>query len=144
MEKGFKKAGEACFWAALFIELVIVVIEKSAYTNPYESLVFRLTFLLFCIKILSTKYTRGEWLVIILCGGLAVLSYWINERDETVRAAVLVAACKDVDLKKRIETNIVSDCIGQCSAICPFCNRDIWQLFDHSEFWQRFNAGRQH
>ena len=90
MEKGFKKAGEACFWAALFIELVIVVIEKSAYTNPYESLVFRLTFLLFCIKILSTKYTRGEWLVIILCGGLAVLSYWINERDETVRAAVLV------------------------------------------------------
>ena len=58
MEKGFKKAGEACFWAALFIELVIVVIEKSAYTNPYESLVFRLTFLLFCIKILSTKYAR--------------------------------------------------------------------------------------
>ncbi len=112
MEKGFKKAGEACFWAALFIELVIVVIEKSAYTNPYESLVFRLTFLLFCIKILSTKYTRGEWLVIILCGGLAVLSYWINERDETVRAAVLVAACKDVDLKKELKRILLVTVLG--------------------------------
>ena len=110
MEKGFKKAGEACFWAALFI--VIVVIEKSAYTNPYESLVFRLTFLLFCIKILSTKYTRGEWLVIILCGGLAVLSYWINERDETVRAAVLVAACKDVDLKKELKRILLVTVLG--------------------------------
>ena len=45
-----KKIGEACFWLGLMIELLIVIVDKSAYINPLESQLFRLTFLLFCIK----------------------------------------------------------------------------------------------
>lgn len=94
------KVGEICFWTGILIELIIVIIDKSAYINPYESMLFRLTFVLFCIKIATTKYSRCEWLCMIAVGGIAVISYFINERDEAVRAVALVAACKDIDLKK--------------------------------------------
>ena len=98
------KAGQICFWTGIFIELLIVIIDKSAYINPYESMLFRLTFVLFCIKIAMTKYSRSEWLCMIAVGGIAAISYFINERDEAVRAAALVAACKDIDLKKLLTT----------------------------------------
>ena len=49
-DKNAEKIGAVCFWTGLMLELLIVVVEKSAYTNPLESQLFRLTFLLFCIK----------------------------------------------------------------------------------------------
>lgn len=95
-----KKIGEACFWTGLLTELLIVIIDKSAYTNPLESQLFRLTFLLFCIKIALTKYSGKEWLCILLFGAVMSLSYLVNERDETVRVAAFVAACRGMDIKK--------------------------------------------
>lgn len=80
-----KKIGEACFWLGLMIELLIVIVDKSAYINPLESQLFRLTFLLFCIKIALTKYSTKEWIYILLTGSLLFVSYRINEKDEAVR-----------------------------------------------------------
>lgn len=94
------KAGEVCFWIGLMIELLIVIIDKSAYINPLESQLFRLTFLLFCIKIALTKYSAREWLAILLIGSILFISYLVNERDEAVRVAALIAACKGMDIKK--------------------------------------------
>lgn len=95
-----KKIGEVCFWLGLVIELLIVIIDKSAYTNPLEGQLFRLTFLLFCIKIALTKYSRKEWLCMLLFGGIMFVSYLVNERDETVRVVAFIAACKGMDIKK--------------------------------------------
>lgn len=75
-----KKIGEACFWLGLMIELLIVIVDKSAYINPLESQLFRLTFLLFCIKIALTKYSTKEWIYILLTGSLLFVSYRINEK----------------------------------------------------------------
>ena len=102
MESRLKNIGLLCFWTALIIELIIVIVDKSAYTNPYEGQLFRLTFLLFCIKAATTKYSAKEWVCILLFGAVAVISYFINERDEAVRAVVFVVSCKDVDLKKML------------------------------------------
>lgn len=103
VEQRRKKVGEMSFWIAFVIELLIVIVDKSAYINPYESMLFRLTFVLFGIKIVTTKYSRKEWLCIILFGAIAALSYLINERDETVRAVVFIASCKDIDLRKMLK-----------------------------------------
>lgn len=92
--------GEICFWIGLFIELFIVIIDKSAYVNPLESQLFRLTFLLFCIKIALTKYSTKEWLCILLFGVIMSASYLVNERDEAVRVIAFVAACKGMDIRK--------------------------------------------
>ena len=82
-DRNVKKIGEACFWLGLMIELLIVIIDKSAYTNPLESQLFRITFLLFCIKIALTRYSTKEWLCILLFGGIMSVAYLVNERDET-------------------------------------------------------------
>ena len=103
MEAKAKRIGEICFWIALVIELIIVIVDKSAYLNPYESQLFRITFLLFGIKIITTKYTMKEWLCILVVGGIAACSYFINEKDEAVRAAVFIASCKEIPLKKNIK-----------------------------------------
>lgn len=95
-----ERIGEVCFWIGLMIELLIVVVEKSAYINPLESQLFRLTFLLFCIKIALTKYSTREWATIFLFGAILFISYLVNERDEAVRVVAFVAACKGMDIKK--------------------------------------------
>lgn len=103
MENKAKRIGEVCFWIALFIELVIVIIDKSAYTNPLEGQLFRLTFCLFTVKIMTTKYSAKEWICMLVVGAFAACSYFINDKDEAVRAVVLVAACKDISLRKNIK-----------------------------------------
>ena len=50
MEK-IEQTGMICFWLAFVTELVIVMVDKSAYINPIEGQLFRITFLLCCIKI---------------------------------------------------------------------------------------------
>lgn len=112
MENRVKTFGERCFWIGLFIELVIVIVDKSAYLNPYESQLFRITFLLFGVKIITTKYSIKEWGCIVLVGLLAACSYFINEKDEAVRAVVFVAACKDISLKKNIKVIFYVTMIG--------------------------------
>ncbi len=99
-DKNAEKIGAVCFWTGRMVELLIVVVEKSAYTNPLESQLFRLTFLLFCIKIALTKYSKGEWLAILLTGAILLVSYLVNERDEAVRVVAFVAACKGMDVRK--------------------------------------------
>ena len=97
-----EKTGRICFWLAFVIELIIVIIDKSAYINPIEGQLFRITFLLCCIKIAATKYSRDEWICILLFGAVAFVSYLVNDRDEAVRVVAFVAACKGIDLKKMI------------------------------------------
>ena len=112
VEQRLKKVGEMSFWIAFVIELMIVIIDKSAYINPYESMLFRFTFALFGIKIVTTKYSKKEWLCIVIVGAIAALSYLINERDETVRAVVFIASCKDIDLKKMLKMTLFVTAVG--------------------------------
>ena len=100
MQKKMNKIGNLCFWIALVIESVIVMIDKSAYTNPWEGILFRLTFILFCIKVITTGYSRKEWIFIAILGAIASVSYLVNDKDEVVRVAVFMISCKNVDLKK--------------------------------------------
>lgn len=112
METKTRKLGEFCFWIALLIELVIVIVDKSAYINPYESQLFRITFLLFGIKVITTKYSGKEWACIFVVGLLAACSYFVNEKDEVVRAAVFVVSCKNISLKKNIKVIFYVTLIG--------------------------------
>lgn len=100
MDGKAKRIGEVCFWTGLIIELLIVIVDKSAYINPWEGQLFRLTFLLFLTKAALTRYTAKEWLCILVMGLTAAISYFVNGKDEAVRAAVLIVACRDMPLDK--------------------------------------------
>lgn len=95
--------GKLCFYLGLFLEVLVVILDKSEIRNGLEGQLFRLTFLLFCIKICLTKYTRREWAAIFLAGLVAVLCYLCSTRDEAVRAAVFLASMKGIDHKKAMK-----------------------------------------
>ena len=52
-----KKIANLSFYIGVVIEVLIVIIDKSAFINPIEGRLFQFTFLLFLVKICLTKYS---------------------------------------------------------------------------------------
>ena len=89
-----------CFLAGIVIETLLVVVDKSAYTIPAEGQIFRLTFVLFLVKVLLTRYTKREYAAIFLLCILGELSYFATGRNEVLRLVIMIAACKDMDMRR--------------------------------------------
>lgn len=103
MEKNRKTVTQIAycsFYLGVIIEVLLVLIDKSAYTNPVEGQIFRLTFQLFLIKVCLTKYSLKEYLCIGVFLGIGVISYFATGRNEIIRVVMFLAACKDIDMKK--------------------------------------------
>ena len=102
-EKKMEKAGTVCFYAGLLIEILILILDKSSWTNPVEGQIFRVSFLFFALKVCMTKYSVREWCAIVLAGLIAGLCYLVSTRDEAGRMVVFVAAMKGVDHRKAMK-----------------------------------------
>lgn len=96
----FSKIAYYCFYIAVITEVLIVLIDKSNYTNPIEGRLFQLTFLLFFVKVCLTRYSRREYLVVGLFLGLGAVTYFVADRNEIVRFVMFIAACKGIDMKQ--------------------------------------------
>lgn len=107
-----ERAGIVVFYAGILLEVLIMMLDRCAWINPYEGWMFRISFLCFALKVCLTKYTRKEWAVIFLCGIFASLIYFLNTRDEVVRVVVFVAALKGIDGKKALKTVFWSTVAG--------------------------------
>ena len=88
------------FYLGLFIELTIVILDKSEYIIQYEGLWFRLTFVLFGLSMITTKHSLRQWLGFFVMSLVGVTSYWYTGRNEILRAVVFVWACYGKDMKK--------------------------------------------
>lgn len=97
-----KKIPQLLFYIGLTIELAIVIIDKSNYINPIEGQLFRITFLLFLLKALLTKYTLKETYVYLVLGVVSVISYRVTGKNDVIRIVTFVAACKDMPLKQML------------------------------------------
>lgn len=98
--KIFSKFATYAFYLGVIIEVLLVLVDKSAFTNPIEGKIFRITFLLFLVKVIFTKYSLKEYIVIFLFCLLGVVSYYATGRNEVLRLIAMIAACKDIDMKK--------------------------------------------
>lgn len=90
------------FYIGLTIELLIVIVDKSNYTNPIEGYLFRITFLLFAMKLVLTKYDRREWIGIVALEAVGFISYRITGGNDIIRIVTFVAACKNIPLKQML------------------------------------------
>lgn len=90
------------FYAGLTVELLVVLVEKSSYTNPIEGQFFRVTFLLFAMKLLLTDYTKKEWAAILLLEAAAFVSYRVTGGNDLIRAVTFAAACKNIPLRQML------------------------------------------
>ncbi|MCM1174319.1 MAG: hypothetical protein NC341_04620 [Blautia sp.] len=97
-----RRIPQLLFYIGLTIELIIVIIDKSSYINPAEGLLFRVTFLLFALKLLGTEYTWKEWSLIVFMEFIALISYRITGKNDIIRIVTFAAACKGIPLKQMI------------------------------------------
>ena len=80
-ENRIQAVGRFCFWLGLVLELLIMLVDTSAYTNPIEGQLFRVTFLLFALKVACSKFTLKEWLCLAFFMVIAGLCYLFSARD---------------------------------------------------------------
>ena len=107
--------GGYSFYLAVIIEIVLVILDKSEFSYPYEGWTFRITFLLCLIKVLLTKYNKKEYIIIALFLGLGFISYRVTGRNEILRIVMFLAACKDVDMfrcLKMVFWMTLAGCVG--------------------------------
>ena len=112
----FSKIAYSCFYLGVIVEVLIVLVDKSAYINPIEGRLFQVTFLLFLIKVCLTKYTFKEYVAVFLFCVLGAVSYFVTGRNEIIRVVMFIAACKDVDMKRCLKYVFYMTLIG-CAII---------------------------
>lgn len=110
------KIPQLLFYIGLTIELGIVIIDKSNYINPIESLLFRATFAFFALKLLLTEYDRKEWLLIVFMEIIGFISYRITGKNDIIRIVTFIAACKGIELKQMVRYAFYVTLLG-CAAI---------------------------
>ena len=109
------KAANYLFYLGVITEVLLVIIDKSAYINPVEGLAFRLTFLLFLGKVCLTKYSFKEYVIMVFFLIIGSISYFVTERNELVRIVMFLAACKDIDMGRCLKLVFwmtLAGCIG--------------------------------
>ncbi|MDY3110103.1 MAG: hypothetical protein SOW50_08295 [Lachnospiraceae bacterium] len=92
--------GAILFYIGITLELLFVLYDKSALHSLNTGLLFRVTFLLFAVKVLMTQYTFKEWCWMIGLGIVGYISYKCSGRNDMLRLVVMCAAFKEVDYKK--------------------------------------------
>ncbi len=107
-----RKFSSMVFYIALITEIVIVLVDKSALSNPTEGRLFQMTFCLFLLKVIFTEYSLKEYLFIVLFG---IFGLWIDQaagRNEILRFVIFIAACKDIDIKKALKLTLYLTAAG--------------------------------
>ena len=107
-----EKWAQIIFLIAYFIELGILLVDKSALINPIEGRLFQVTFVLFVICIIMTNYSNQEWLIIIIFGLIGAISYFSTQRNEIIRIVVFLAAAKSIPLRKLMVITFWTTCAG--------------------------------
>ncbi len=107
-----KKAVNVLFYAALTIELVLMLVEKSELTFTLESYVFRVTFLLTLLAVVIMEHDRREWLVIAAVFVFTFICYELSGKNDLLRLSAFLMAARDIDLKKAMKYSFYVSLVG--------------------------------
>lgn len=143
-----REIGRVCFYIALFLEVLIFMLDRADWYNPYTTLMFRIPFVLFVIKCLCTRYDKKQWIFIIVTAMLSFITYRISLKDEVIRAMVLVIAMKDLDLRRVLKFNYFVTSFGvfvlgflSIIGICGSVNASAGYGFKAEAFMLSFGLG---
>lgn len=112
IEKWIALLRTALFYLALTVELAVVIADKSALINPWESYLFRATFAMTLLVVLLSGYTRRQWAVIVVALVLTTICYLYSGRNELLRMAVFLFACKEQDMERALRYTFVFTLAG--------------------------------
>ena len=132
-------AATALFLAALAVEAVVVVAEKSIGSIPYESLIFKATFAASLLRMLTVRYQKKELPLIAVMLLLGVLSWRLGGHNEYLRAVALIAACRGLDVKKILRFVLW----GQLAACIALVLLSVFGIFGKVSITADFGHGME-
>ena len=93
----------ASFYIGLSLELFYVLWDKSSWQIGSDGILFRISFVFLLIKVMLTKYTKREKAAVIVFVIIGLISYVCSSRNDVLRVIILIAACKDADIKRMLK-----------------------------------------
>ena len=100
------------FYFAYSIELMILLVDKSALTNPFEGRLFQITFVLFLLAAATNRYTIKEVSILFVFGLIGTISYLTTGRNEIIRIVIFLAACKEIPVRNLVKYTFYVVLIG--------------------------------
>ena len=100
------------FHAALTIELLLMVAEKSEVPLGFESHVFRVTFLLTLLAVALMQHDKKEWAVLAAVFVFTGICYFISGKNDLLRFSAFLFAARDIDLKKTMKYSFFVCAVG--------------------------------
>lgn len=91
--------GLYCFYVAILIHILIMSVEAGAWSVPYRGRLLQVAFALCAIKIVTTAYSKQEWIAIGALSILSVASYIFSHEKYVIYVVALIFATKAVDLR---------------------------------------------
>ena len=98
--KNKEQIGRGVFFAGVIINLGIMGGAYGEWSFPLRGRFLQASFVLFCIKILLTYYTKTEWLVMILLGIIGGVSYLCSGDEYVLSVVVMIFAAKKTDMRR--------------------------------------------
>lgn len=116
--KGKENIAQYVFSVAIVLELIVMMTDHLAsWTLPYRGRVTHVAFVLFCVKILMTRYDLKQAGLAALAGMLGVISYCTCKDEYVIRAVIFVVAAIGTDAKRNLKIILWGASIGTAMII---------------------------
>ena len=106
------------FYLGLLVEILLVIWDKSSWTDPYEGSLYRMTFVLFALRCVFTV-RRSSWMANTAFAAAVVigtLSWYFGGRNDLLRVLMFLRAAGTVSVPKAMKLTFFSTIAG-CSAL---------------------------
>ena len=136
MNKWLDNICAGLFYLGLAAEILLVIWDKSSWTNPYMGLICRMTFLLFAVCCVCSvrKSTMTEDIVFAIGVLIGALSWRFGGRNDLLRIVIFLRAAGTVSVPRAMKVTFVSSvlgCLGLVGLAFAGIQGHLYQTYDY-------------
>lgn len=136
MNKWLDNICAGLFYLGLAAEILLVIWDKSSWTDPYMGQICRMTFLLFavCCACSVRKSTMTEDIVFAIGVLIGALSWHFGGRNDLLRIVIFLRAAGAVSVPRAMKVTFVSSvlgCLGLVGLAFAGIQGHLYQTYDY-------------
>lgn len=136
MNKWLDNICAGLFYLGLAAEILLVIWDKSSWTDPYMGQICRMTFLLFavCCACSVRKSTMAEDIVFAIGVLIGALSWRFGGRNDLLRIVIFMRAAGTVSVPRAMKVTFVSSvlgCLGLVGLAFAGIQGHLYQTYDY-------------
>lgn len=136
MNKWLDNICAGLFYLGLAAEILLVIWDKSSWTDPYMGQICRMTFLLFavCCACSVRKSTMAEDIVFAIGVLIGALSWRFGGRNDLLRIVIFLRAAGTVSVPRAMKMTFVSSvlgCLGLVGLAFAGIQGHLYQTYDY-------------